>query len=71
MTLLVIQLVRIVLELVVEAQPITSAPVFLAVDYLIIINQMFNVIIRFVHFYLLFVLLKFFFHLVTRASHQQ
>ena len=48
MTLLVIQLVRMVLYL---GEPATIGPVNIANKYFIVINQVFNVIIRSAHFY--------------------
>ena len=48
MTLLVIQLVNMVLYVV---QPFPAAPVAFANEYVVVINQVFNVIIRSVHFY--------------------
>ena len=54
MTLLVIQLVRTVLFVnLVPPQFETPVPVFGALDYLIVVNEMFNVIIRSIHFPLL------------------
>ena len=54
MTLLVIQLVRMVLVASTEPSQFdeTPGPVFFAFEYLIGINEMFNVITRSVHFYL-------------------
>ena len=53
MTLLVIQLVRLVLQVIVlvSNQTVTPGPVSLALDYFVAIGEMFNVIIRSVHFY--------------------
>ena len=51
MTLLVIQLVRMVLWIVLDGQTSVSGPVFFAFEYLLTIGEMFNVIIRSVHFY--------------------
>ena len=52
MMLFVVQLARLVLEVVVEpSQSVTSVPLIFAVDYLLVINEMFNVTIRSVHFY--------------------
>ena len=51
MTLLVIQLVRTVLWVVLPATP--SGPEFFAFEYVVCINEMFNVIIRFCSFLLL------------------
>ena len=48
-TLLVIQLVRTVLWFV-EQDQLTPEPVFIASDYMNVINQIFNVIIKSVHF---------------------
>ena len=54
MTLLVIQLVRLVLYFVEPSQIVTLGPAFFALDYCASINEMFNVIIRSVHFYFFF-----------------
>ena len=52
MTLFVIQLVHMVLEVIVgPGQIATRGPRFFANDYLISINEMFNVIIRSINFY--------------------
>ena len=67
MTLLVIQLVRMVLWTVQPSQIVTPGPVYFAFEYLIIIGQMFNVTIRSVHFY--FCITEIFY--LARASHQQ
>ena len=48
MTLFVIQLVNMVLWVV---APVTPGPVNIALNYVGVINQVFNVIIRSVHFY--------------------
>ena len=54
MTLFVIQLIRLVFEVIAEPkQFVTAVPVIFAVDYVLVINEMFNVIIRSVHFLLL------------------
>ena len=70
MMLLVIQLVRIVLEATigVPVQFVRPGPVVFASNYILVINEMFNVIIRSVHFY--FICLTEIFYL-ARASHQQ
>ena len=53
-TLLVIQLVRMVLWVIVESGGLTpSGPVSTAFEYFVPIGEMFNVIIRSVHFYFL------------------
>ena len=66
MMLFVVQLARLVLEVVVEpSQSVTSVPLIFAVDYLLVINEMFNVTIRSVHFYFTEI-----FYL-ARALHQQ
>ena len=52
MTLFVVQLVHMVLEVIVgPGQIATRGPRFFANDYLISINEMFNVIIRSINFY--------------------
>ena len=69
MTLLVIQLVRLVLEVIVDPDElVTDVPVIFAVDYILVINDMFNVIIRSVHFYFFFFTEK---NYLVRASRQQ
>ena len=69
MTLLVIQLVRMVLEVIVPS-PSQSAPgpVLFAYQYVLLIGEMFNVIIRSVHFYFFCFTEK---NYLARASHQQ
>ena len=71
MALFAIQLVRVVLTSLVgsHSEP-TPLNLILALDAVIFIHQMLNVIIRSVHFSTSFVLLKTF-YLPTRASHQQ
>ena len=66
MTLLVIQLVRLVFQVVVL--PMTG-PITFSFNYLACIGQMFNVIISSIHFY--FFCFTEIFYLATRASHQQ
>ena len=56
MTLLVIQLVRLVLWVVLSSQFAPPQPLYVAYEYIIIIGEIFNVIIRSVH--ISFVLLK-------------
>ena len=70
MTLLVIQLVRTLLyAITVPSQFVTlTGPVSSAINYCIGINEMFNVIIRSVHFYL-FCFTEYFY--LGRVSHQQ
>ena len=67
MTLLVIQLVRMVLWV---AHPITNLTgiISLALNYVLSIGEMFNVIIRSVHFYFFCFTEK---NCLARASHQQ
>ena len=69
MALLVIQLIRLVLYSIVQLSDVTAdSPVLFAYFYIVDINEMFNVIIRSVHFY--FFCFTDNFHL-ARASHQQ
>ena len=68
MTLFVIQLVRMVLyAIVVPSQPLV--PLSSALNYVLVIGEMFNVIIRSIHFYFFCFTEKV--YLATRASHQQ
>ena len=69
MALFIIQLVRVVITSVVELQAAPPEDLLFDLDYVISIHQMLNVIIRSVHFLLLFVLLMTFTWL--RALHQQ
>ena len=69
MALFIIQLVRVVITSVVELQAAPPNDLLFDLDYVISIHQMLNVIIRSVHFLLLFVLLMTFTGL--RALHQQ
>ena len=70
MTLLVIQLVRVVLWVVETGHgQLTPGPVVIALEYLDVINEMFNVIIRSVQFYFFCFTEKN--YLASRASHQQ
>ena len=68
MTLLVIQLVRMVVWLLLPSQFMIPPPVYIAYQYLISICEMCNVIIRSVHFYYFAFTEK---NYVARASHQQ
>ena len=69
MTLLVIQLIRLVLYIFADLSPIQGlSPVLSAYDYVVIINEVFNVIIRSVHFYF-FCFTENFYR--ARASHQR
>jgi hypothetical protein len=66
MAMFAIQLVRVVIVIL----PVQlTQPAFSGLNLVIGINQMFNVIIRSVHFYLL--MTYYFIILATRASHQQ
>ena len=58
MTLLVIQLVRMVLDAILEPEVVALGPVVYANYYCDAIGEMFNVIIRSVPFYFFCVLLK-------------
>ena len=55
MALFIIQLVRVVITSVVELQAAPPNDLLFDLDYVISIHQMLNVIIRSVHFLLLFV----------------
>ena len=66
MTLFVIQLVRMVLWIV-QPNPLL-VPLSLALNYVLPIGEMFNVIIRSVHFYFFCFTEK---NYISRASHQQ
>ena len=68
--LLVIQPVRLVLEVIVVSkyQPVTRGPLTFALNSCLAIGEMLNVIIRSVHFYLFCFTENFY---LARASHQQ
>ena len=67
--LLVIQLIRLVLYVIADLSPIQGpSPVLSAYDYVVIINELFNVIIRSVHFYFSCFTENF---NLARASHQR
>ena len=51
MTLLIIQLVRMVLYAIVNPSLFSTSPAYFAYNYVEVINEMFNVIIRPVHFH--------------------
>ena len=67
MILLVIQIIRLVLYAIADLNE-NLVSVLFAYDYIVIINEMFNVIIRSVHFYFFCFTEDFY---LSRASHQQ